>query len=146
MHEYTPSTHLSTYTHSTHTVTHPRTHIHTHMYIHALKHTHAPIPPTHLHISTSTVDSLLVLDGELDDYRLSFVGKLLKGSRDSIKLCVLCRLDTYRHTQGRGIEERGEGDGKRKREGERETERDRESRRKRVKRGRKERWNVFEGT
>ena len=71
------------------------------IYIQALTHTHThththtcTYPPTHLHISTSTVDSLLVLDGELDDDRLSFIGKLVKGSGDSIELGILCRLDT----------------------------------------------------
>jgi hypothetical protein len=54
-----------------------------------------------------------VLDAELDDYSLSLVGELIKGSGDGIKLGILCRLDTCRHTHREG-----------RREGRRETERE----------------------
>lgn len=61
-----------------------------------------------------------MLDGELDDDRLSFIGKLVKGSGDSIELGVLCRLDTYRHRHREGRET----DGGRGRRGKGETERE----------------------
>ena len=67
---------------------HNNAHTCSHTHAHTHTHTHT-CTPTHLHISTSTVNSLLVLDGELDDYRLSLVGKLVEGSRHSIELGVL---------------------------------------------------------
>ena len=99
--------HMLLYQHATHTVC-----MHTYTYVHTQSHAH-----THLHISTSTVNSLLVLNGKLDHNRLSLVGKLVKGSRHSIELCILCRLDTCRHTHRE--------DRRRWRERERERERER---------------------
>ena len=81
----------------THTHTHTHTHVHTQcsdtlanvsMRTHTHSHTHTRTP-TYLHISTSAVNSLLVLDGKLDHCRLSIVGKLVKGSRHGIELGVL---------------------------------------------------------
>lgn len=47
-----------------------------------------------LDIAASTVDLLLMLDGELDDKRLSLIAKGLKAGWDGIKACILAGPDT----------------------------------------------------
>ena len=47
-----------------------------------------------LHIATTAVNLLLVLDCKLDDHRLAFIAKRLKTGRGGIETSVLACLQT----------------------------------------------------
>ena len=49
---------------------------------------------TYLHVSTSTVYLLLVLDRELDNQRLALVGELVELGGHGVKLSILGGLKT----------------------------------------------------
>lgn len=54
-----------------------------------------------LNVAASTVDLLLVLDGELDDQGLPLVTEGLEASRQGVEAGVLAGLQTWKKRSGR---------------------------------------------
>lgn len=47
-----------------------------------------------LHVATTTINLLLMLDCKLNDQRLALIAERLKAGRGSIEACILARLQT----------------------------------------------------